>query len=131
LFGLSARWLRQPFQNRASFAVSVRPTLSTKSLQLLRHVFWSCPRLCSGCFPHGSASLRCRYCFVETARRFTDAAKSQAEIELADRAVALARQISQSVERRIRAGAASTAERNRAAVVLVRARIDAQGSRSE
>jgi len=67
----------------------------------------------------------------EMARRFTDTAQSQAEIELADRAVALAQSIATSVERRIKAGAASTAERNRAQVVLVRARIDAGRARSD
>ena len=67
----------------------------------------------------------------EMARRFTDTAQSQAEIELADRAVALAQSIATSVERRIKAGAASTAERNRAQVVLVRARIDAERARSD
>jgi cobalt-zinc-cadmium efflux system outer membrane protein len=66
----------------------------------------------------------------EMARRFTDTAQSQAEIELADRAVALAQSIATSVERRVKAGAASTAERNRAQVGLVRARIDAERARS-
>ncbi|HTD73696.1 MAG TPA: TolC family protein [Steroidobacteraceae bacterium] len=67
----------------------------------------------------------------EMARRFTDTAQSQAEIELADRAVVLAQSSATSVERRIKAGAASTAERNRAQVVLVRARIDAERTRSD
>lgn len=67
----------------------------------------------------------------ETARRFTDTAQSQAEIELADRAVALAQSIATSVERRVKAGAASTAERNRGQVALVRARIDADRARSD
>ena len=67
----------------------------------------------------------------EMARRFTDTAQSQAEIELAGRAVVLAQSIATSVERRIKAGAASTAERNRAQVVLVRARIDAERTRSD
>jgi cobalt-zinc-cadmium efflux system outer membrane protein len=68
---------------------------------------------------------------AETARRFTDTAQSQARIALADRAVMLAQESAQSVERRIRAGAASTAERNRAAVALIRARIDAERARAE
>ena len=67
----------------------------------------------------------------EMTRRFTDTAQSQAEIELADRAVSLAQRIASSVERRIKAGAASTAERNRAQVVLIRARIDAGRARSD
>lgn len=68
---------------------------------------------------------------AEMTRRFTDTAQSQAEIELADRAVALAQGIAASVERRIKAGAASTAERNRTQVTLIRARIDAERARSE
>lgn len=68
---------------------------------------------------------------AETARRFTDLAQSQAHVGLADRAVTLAQAIAKSVERRIRAGAASTAERNRGAVELVKAEIDAQRSRAE
>jgi cobalt-zinc-cadmium efflux system outer membrane protein len=67
----------------------------------------------------------------EMTRRFTDTAQSQAEIELADRAVSLAQSIANSVERRIKAGASSTAERNRSQVVLIRARIDAERARSD
>lgn len=68
---------------------------------------------------------------AETARRFTDVAQAQAKIEIANRAVTLAEGISNSVERRIRAGAASTAERNRVAVALIRARLDLQEARAE
>ena len=68
---------------------------------------------------------------AETARRYTDLAQSQAEIDLADRAVTLMDAIGGSVERRVRAGAASTAERNRAQVALIRARLDAQRTRAE
>jgi hypothetical protein len=100
LFGLSARWLCQPFQNRASFAVSVKPTLSAKTLQLLRQSAQTADALASA---RGDRSI----------------------------ASSISAQISQSMERRIRACAASTAERNRAAVVPVRARVDAQGSRPE
>ena len=68
---------------------------------------------------------------AETTRRFTDLAQTQAEIELADRAVVLTQAIGASVERRIRAGAASTAERSRTAVALIRAQLDAQSGRAE
>ncbi|TXH04487.1 MAG: TolC family protein [Nevskiaceae bacterium] len=68
---------------------------------------------------------------AETARRYTDLAQAQAEIGIAERAVTLATSVGETVERRIRAGAASTAERNRAAVALTRARLDAQRAHAE
>jgi outer membrane protein, heavy metal efflux system len=68
---------------------------------------------------------------AEASRRFIDLVQSQAQIALADRAVALAQSVAQAVEKRIRAGAASSAERNRAAVELLKAEIDAASDRAE
>ena len=68
---------------------------------------------------------------AETASRLTDVAETQAQVALAERAIALAEQAQSAVERRIRAGATSTAERNRTAIALIRARLDADRTRSE
>lgn len=68
---------------------------------------------------------------AETTRRYIDVAQAQAEIGLAEQAVELARQTGDAVERRIRAGAASTAERNRARIASLRAGLDVQRAQGE
>lgn len=67
----------------------------------------------------------------ETTRRFIDVAEAQAEVDLSQQAIDLAEQTGEAVERRIRAGAASSAERNRARIALLRARLDAQRAQGE
>ena len=67
----------------------------------------------------------------ETARRYVDAAEAQAQLDLAKQSIDLARQSGEAVEKRIRAGAASTAERNRARIALLRAQLDAQRTEGE
>jgi cobalt-zinc-cadmium efflux system outer membrane protein len=62
----------------------------------------------------------------ETTRRYVDVAEAQAQVEVAQRAIDLAKQAGVSVERRIHAGAASTAERNRARIAQLRAQLDVQ-----
>ena len=68
---------------------------------------------------------------VETAQRLIDVAQTQTQIALAHRAIELAQQTQAAVERRIQAGATSTAERNRAAIAVARARLDAQRAQGE
>jgi len=68
---------------------------------------------------------------AETASRFTDVAEAQAVVEVALRGIALAEQAQETIERRVRAGATSTAERSRNAIALVRARLAADRARSE
>ena len=68
---------------------------------------------------------------AETAIRVTDVAEAQAQVELADHAIELVERTRTAVERRVRAGATSTAERNRTEIALIRARLDAQRARSE
>lgn len=63
---------------------------------------------------------------AETVRRVTDVAQAQARVTLAARSTALAESTLQTVERRVKAGATSSAEINRARVALTRARVDAQ-----
>lgn len=63
---------------------------------------------------------------VETTRRYIDVAQAQAEADLLRESSELARQTAAAVERRIQAGAASTAERNRAAIATLRAKLDEQ-----
>ncbi len=63
---------------------------------------------------------------VETVRRYTDVAEAQARVALAQRSIDLARQTLTTVKRRVRAGATSSAEVNRAQVAMTRAQIDAQ-----
>ena len=58
---------------------------------------------------------------AETTRRYVDVAEAQAQLEVAQRAINLAQQAGVSVEKRIHAGAVSTAERNRASIALLRA----------
>lgn len=67
----------------------------------------------------------------ETTRRYVDVAEAQAQLEASQRAIDLAKQTGEAVERRIRAGAASTAERNRANIALLRAQLDAQRAAGE
>ena len=67
----------------------------------------------------------------ETTRRYVDVAEAQARIEVMQQAIDLAVQTGAAVERRIRAGAASSAERNRAGIALLRARLDAQRAEGE
>lgn len=68
---------------------------------------------------------------AETTRRYVDVAQAQAEVQLAKQSVELANQTATAVERRIRAGAASTAERNRATVARLRAELDVQRAQGE
>lgn len=68
---------------------------------------------------------------AETTRRYIDVAQAQAGLEVDRQAIELATQTGAAVERRIRAGAASTAERNRARIALLRARLDAQRGEGE
>lgn len=63
---------------------------------------------------------------AETARRYTDVAEAQARVALAARSITLAEDTLATVKRRVRAGATSSAEINRAQVAITRARIDAQ-----
>lgn len=67
----------------------------------------------------------------ETTRRYVDVAEAQAQLEAAQRAIDLAKQTGEAVERRIHAGAASTAERNRANIALLRAKLDVQRETGE
>lgn len=67
----------------------------------------------------------------ETTRRYVDVAEAQAELEATQRSIDLAKQAGEAVERRIRAGAASTAERNRANIARLRAQLDAQRAQGE
>ena len=67
----------------------------------------------------------------ETTRRYVDVAEAQAQLEATQRAIDLAKQTGEAVERRIRAGAASTAERNRASIALLRAKLDVQRAEGE
>ncbi|MBL6752615.1 MAG: TolC family protein [Nevskia sp.] len=67
----------------------------------------------------------------ETARRYVDVAEAQAQLEATQRSIDLAKQAGEAVERRIRAGAASTAERNRANIARLRAQLDAQRAQGE
>lgn len=68
---------------------------------------------------------------AETTRRYIDVVRAQDEIGLAQRAIDLAKQTGDAVERRIRAGAASTAERNRARIASMRADLELQRSQGE
>ncbi|TAM12983.1 MAG: TolC family protein [Nevskiaceae bacterium] len=63
---------------------------------------------------------------AETARRYTDVAEAQARDVLARRSVELAENTLQAVQRRVRAGATSSAETSRAQVALIQAQIDLQ-----
>lgn len=67
----------------------------------------------------------------ETTRRYVDVAEAQAQLEATQRSIDLAKQTGEAVERRIRAGAASTAERNRANIARLRAQLDAQRAQGE
>lgn len=67
----------------------------------------------------------------ETTRRYVDVAEAQARLEAARRTVDLAKQTGEAVERRIHAGAASTAERNRANIARLRAGLDVQRAEGE
>lgn len=68
---------------------------------------------------------------AETARRYIDVVRAQDDIALAQLAIDLAKQTGEAVERRIRAGAASTAERNRARIASLRADLELQRSQGE
>lgn len=68
---------------------------------------------------------------AETTRRYIDMAQSQAALDVSHEAAALASQTAEAVERRIQAGAASTAERNRAVVAKLRANLDVQRDEGE
>lgn len=67
----------------------------------------------------------------ETTRRYVDVAEAQAQLEATQRSIDLAKQAGEAVERRIRAGAASTAERNRANIARLRAQLDVQRAQGE
>ena len=68
---------------------------------------------------------------AETATRLTDVAEAQAQLAVAQHGIELFEQTEAAVERRVRAGATSTAERNRATIATIRARLDAERARSE
>lgn len=68
---------------------------------------------------------------AETTRRFIDVAQAQVEVDQAQSAIALVQKTRESVERRIQAGAASTAERNRVAIVELRAQLDLSRAQGE
>ncbi len=68
---------------------------------------------------------------AETALRVTDVVEAQAKLALAERGIELVERTQATVERRVQAGATSTAERNRTAIALIRARLLAERARSE
>lgn len=68
---------------------------------------------------------------AETARRFVDVAEAQARVTLTQRSIALAERTLETVKRRVKAGATSSAEINRAQVALTRTRLDAQRAQAD